>query len=132
MNRYAALIPLLLILFLPACKPSADESLDKIVRAWQINKYYLDNEDFTSSFKSENKNYTVQFYEDYTYLQSAVVNDTFRTKNGTWQFNEGLDSLFLYHEVDTHRYYIRLLRLKNLNIREVVSTTTHDYLMVDY
>lgn len=132
MNRRAVILPLLLILFLTACTPSADESLDKIARAWQVNKYYEDNDDLTSTFKSENKNYTLQFYEDYSYMQSAVVNDTFRTTAGTWQFNEGLDSLYLYNDVDTHYYFIRLLRLKNLNIREVISTTTYDYLMVDY
>lgn len=132
MNRRAVFLPLLLILSLTACKPSADESLDKIARAWQVNKYYEDNNDLTPTFKSENKNYTLQFYEDYSYLESAVVNDTFRTTAGTWQFNEGLDSLYLYNDVDTHHYFIRLLRLKNLNIREVISTTTYDYLMVDY
>ena len=132
MNRRVALLPLLVLLFFPACKPSADESLDKITRAWQVNKYYVDNNDRTSTFKSEKKNYTLQFYEDFTYLESAVVNDTFRTQTGTWEFTEALVSLYLYNNVDSHYYYIRLLRLKNLNIREVISDTTYDYLMVDY
>ena len=134
--KYFAALSLLctlsLLLLLPACKPSADESIDRISRAWQVNKYYEDNEDFTAAFKAENKNYTLQFYPDLTFLQSAVVNDTFYTHNGTWAFSEQLDSLYLYRDVDTTRYYIRLLRQKNLNIRKTISDTTYDYLMVDY
>lgn len=130
--KYLAALSLLLVLLLPACKPSAEESTTRISRAWQINKYYQNNNDMTAAFKSENKNYTLQFYTDMTFLQSAVVNDTFRTNAGTWQFNEDLDSVFVYGNEDTSRYFIRLLRIKNLNIREVISTTTHDYLMVDY
>lgn len=120
------------LLLFSACKPSEEENTTKISRAWQINKYYEDNEDLTASFKSTNKNYSLQFYTDHTFLQSAIVNDTFRTNAGDWEFNENLDSLFLYGNADTNHFYIRLLRQQNLNIREVISTTTYDYLMVDY
>lgn len=130
--RYFAAATLLCILLLTACVPSQEESLSKISHGWQVNKYYVDNEDFTAAFKAENKNFTLQFYEDYTFLQSAVVNDTFRTHNGTWAFSEEIDSLFMYGSADTNRYFIRLLRQKNLNIREVVADTSYDYLMIDY
>lgn len=130
--KYPVVLPLLCLLFLPACKPSVEESAQKISRAWRINKYYVENEDRTAIFKSKNKNYSLQFFEDFTFTQSAVVNDTFRTKNGTWAFDEEVDSLFLYSQADTHYYFIRLLRLKNLNIRETLSDSAYDYLMVDY
>lgn len=123
---------MLCILFLPACKPTADESISKISRAWQINKYYEDNLDRTAAFKSTNKNYTLQFFDDLKFLQFAVVNDTVRTRSGNWAFSTGLDSLYLYGTTDTSRYFIRLLRQKNLNIRRVQSDTTYDYLMIDY
>ena len=130
--RYFVSFLLLSLLLLPSCRPTAEESTTKISKAWQINKYYEDNNDLTSEFKTENKNYTLQFYPDLTFLQSAVVNDTFRTRSGNWAFNEEVDSVFLYGTEDTTRYFIRLLRAKNLNIRQVISTTTQDYLMVDY
>jgi len=130
--RYFAAATLLCIILLPACVPSQEESLSKIAHGWQVNKYYVDNEDFTAAFKVENKNFTLQFYEDYTFLQSAVVNDTFRTRNGSWAFSQQIDSLYLYGTADTNRYFIRLLRQKNLNIREVVADTSYDYLMIDY
>ena len=130
--RYFVSFLLLSVLLLPSCKPGAEESATKISKAWQINKYYEDNSDKTSEFKTENKNYTLQFYPDLTFLQSAVVNDTFRTRSGNWAFNEDVDSVFLYSTEDTSRYFIRLLRARNLNIRQVISTTTYDYLMVDY
>lgn len=130
--KYIAALSSLLILLLSACKPSEEESTSKISRTWQINKYYENNNDLTAAFKSNNKNYTIQFFTDHTFIQSAIVNDTFKTNSGAWDFNEDLDSLFVYGNVDTNRYFIRLLRIKNLNIREVISATTHDYLMVDY
>ena len=130
--RYLGGVAIMLILMTSACRPSAEENTDKISRAWQINKYYENNNDMTASFKSHNKNFTLQFYADQTFLQSAVVNDTFKAESGDWHFNADLDSLFLESDVDTNRYYIRLLRQKNLNIREVISMTTYDYLMVDY
>lgn len=121
-----------LILSASACKPTAEESTTRISRAWQINKYYENNNDMTAAFKSHNKNFTLQFYADQTFLQSAVVNDTFKTRGGNWYFNEQIDSLYLETATDTNRFYIRLLRQKNLNIREIISTTTYDYLLVDY
>ncbi len=106
--------------------------IQKISKAWQINKYYENNEDRTSEFKQRNKNFTLQFYEDLSFVQSALVNDTLRTRSGAWMLNEDLDSLFLYSTEDTTRFFIRLLRIKNLNVREVKADSTFDYLMVDY
>lgn len=122
----------LLIVGLPSCKPSESDVIEKIAKAWQINKYYENNEDRTSQFKERNKNFTLQFYKDMSFVQSALVNDTLRTRGGSWMLNEDLDSLFLYSQQDTNCFFIRLLRIKNLNVREVKSDSTFDYLMVDY
>lgn len=121
-----------LILGLLSCKPSESDVIEKIAKAWQINKYYENNEDKTAQFKERNRNFTLQFYEDMSFVQSALVNDTLRTRGGSWILNEDLDSLFLYSPNDTNRFFIRLLRIKNLNVREVKSDSTFDYLMVDY
>lgn len=121
-----------LMVGLQSCKPSESDVIQKIAKAWQVNKYYENNEDKTAEFKERNKNFTLQFYEDLSFVQSALVNDTLRTRSGSWMLNEDLDSLFLYSTQDTNRFFIRLLRIKNLNVREVKSDSTFDYLMVDY
>lgn len=121
-----------LMVGLQSCKPSESDVIQKIAKAWQVNKYYENNEDKTAEFKERNKNFTLQFYEDMSFVQSALVNDTLRTRSGSWMLNEDLDSLFLYSTQDTNRFFIRLLRIKNLNVREVKSDSTFDYLMVDY
>jgi hypothetical protein len=121
-----------LMVGLQSCKPSESDVIQKIAKAWQVNKYYENNEDKTAEFKERNKNFTLQFYEDMSFVQSALVNDTLRTRSGSWMLNEDLDSLFLYSTQDTSRFFIRLLRIKNLNVREVKSDSTFDYLMVDY
>jgi hypothetical protein len=126
------LVTLFTAVCLPSCKPSESDMIQKISKAWQINKYYENNEDRTSEFKQRNKNFTLQFYEDLSFVQSALVNDTLRTRSGAWMLNEDLDSLFLYSTEDTTRFFIRLLRIKNLNVREVKADSTFDYLMVDY
>ena len=126
------LIGLFLTIGLQSCRPSEADVIQKISKAWQINKYYENNEDKTIEFKQRNKNFTLQFYEDMSFVQSALVNDTLRTRGGSWMLNEDFDSLFLYSPQDTNRFFIRLLRVKNLNVREVKSDSTFDYLMVDY
>lgn len=135
MNRNATSVLLLVLGFLlsfSSCQPSEEDYLTKISKAWQLNKHYVNNEDKTAEFKSVNKNFTLQFYEDYTFLQSAVVNDTFRTKSGSWDLNEDLDTIFFQTSTDTNAYFIRLLRQKNFNIRQTVADTSYDYFLTDY
>lgn len=115
-----------------SCTPTEGDTIQKISKSWQLNKYYENNIDKTAEFKSLNKNFTLQFYEDKTFLQSAVVNDTFRTRSGSYELNEKLDSLFLYAPQDTNRFFIRLLRIKNLNLRETKADSTFDYLLIDF
>ncbi len=121
-----------LVFSLISCTPTEGDTIQKISKSWQLNKYYENNIDKTAEFKSLNKNFTLQFYEDKTFLQSAVVNDTFRTRSGSYELNEKLDSLFLYAPQDTNRFFIRLLRIKNLNLRETKADSTFDYLLIDF
>jgi hypothetical protein len=123
---------MVIVLSLVACTPSEGDTIQKISKSWQLNKYYENNIDKTAEFKALNKNFTLQFYTDKTFLQSAVVNDTLRVRSGSYELNEKLDSLFLYTVQDTNRFFIRLLRIKNLNLREAKADSTFDYLMIDF
>lgn len=130
--KKVSLLALLCAMVFVGCAPTAEGETNKISRAWQINKYYENNEDKTSEFKATNKNFSLQFYPDNTFLRSAMIQDTFYTQSGTWEFSNPIDSLFLYSSTDTNRYFIRLLRPKNLNLREAIGTNLYDYLLVDY
>lgn len=115
-----------------ACMPSEEDAIEKISKSWQINKYYENNIDKTAEFKALHKNFTLQFYRDKSFLQSAVVNDTLRVRSGSYELNGKPDSLFLYTGADTGRFFIRLLRIKNLNLREVKADSVFDYLLTDF
>lgn len=132
-NLYAALFAVFTVAaMLFSCTPTQDDVKAKLVKPWKINKYYVNNEDSTAAFKAKYKNYSLQFFEDMSFVQTAIVNDTFQARYGSWYLNEGLDSLFLESSADTNRFFIRLLRIKNLNIREVKANTSYDYLMVEF
>lgn len=103
-----------------------------IARAWQINKFYQNNTDFTAQFKATFRNYSISFTKDGLFTESYVdtTNSPVGTA-GTWKFNNGVKNLILVYGDSTRitNYKIILLTKQNLNVQRD-STVTRDYLLI--